>query len=243
MQRSVVRGQRLPRCGGVRRLRVVDEADAADLGDELEPVWRRPRTSGAPRRSPRRRTGRAGRRGRGGRVLAVVRPGDRGSAGSGSRRRTRCASPRRERPKPRGTTAARPPSGLEDPELRRPVRLERAVPVEVVRLEVQQHRDPGSQLVDVLELERRELETSHAPAAGSSGSRACRRSRRPRRERRPTEHRAEQLGRRRLAVRARDADDGVRRAGGRRARPRSRPAGPAHGPPSRAEPRPGRRGS
>src|SRR5207248_1083699 len=46
---------------------------------------------------------------------------------------------------------------LEDAQLRRPVGLERAVPVEVVRLEIEQDRDVAGELVDVLELERRQL--------------------------------------------------------------------------------------
>ena len=46
---------------------------------------------------------------------------------------------------------------LEDPELRVAVRLEAAVAVEVVGLEVEQHGDARPELVDVLELEAREL--------------------------------------------------------------------------------------
>src|SRR4029077_19803968 len=38
VQRDVVRGERAPSRGGVRRLRVVDEAHAPDVGDELETV-------------------------------------------------------------------------------------------------------------------------------------------------------------------------------------------------------------
>ena len=46
---------------------------------------------------------------------------------------------------------------LEDAELRVAVRLEGAVPVEVVGLEVEQHRDVARERVHVLELEAREL--------------------------------------------------------------------------------------
>ena len=51
----------------------------------------------------------------------------------------------------------RRPRPLEDAELRVAVRLEGAVAVEVVRLEIQQHRDFASELVDILELKRRQL--------------------------------------------------------------------------------------
>jgi hypothetical protein len=95
---------------------------------------------------------------------------------------------------------------LEDPELRVAVLLERPVPVEVVRLEVEQHRDAAVQLVHVLELERREL-ANHPVGVRDRRERradvACDRhvaARGP-------EDRAEELGRRRLPVRARDADD------------------------------------
>ena len=46
---------------------------------------------------------------------------------------------------------------LEDAQLRVAVGLERAVAVEVVGLEVEQHRDVAGELVHVLELERRQL--------------------------------------------------------------------------------------
>ena len=100
---------------------------------------------------------------------------------------------------------------LEDAQLRVAVRLERPVAVEVVRLEVEQHRDLARELVDVLELERREL--ADDPVRGANGG-----------ERRAdvsrdddvaaggAEDRAEQLGGRRLAVRAGDADEPRRRA-------------------------------
>ena len=97
---------------------------------------------------------------------------------------------------------------LEDPQLGGPIRLEVAVPVEMVRLQVEQYRDPGPEAVDVLELEARELADDplvrgdvadelaerSADVPGGAGA----------------EHRAEQLGRRRLAVRPGHADDRVR---------------------------------
>ena len=71
-----VRGERAPRGGDVRRLRVVDEAHAVDLADVLEPVRH-------ARERPQRLgdrvvadPGRARRGRRGGGVLAVVRAAD-----------------------------------------------------------------------------------------------------------------------------------------------------------------------
>ena len=46
---------------------------------------------------------------------------------------------------------------LEDPELGRAVGVDRSVPVEMVRLEIEEHGDPRTELVDVLELEARDL--------------------------------------------------------------------------------------
>ena len=46
---------------------------------------------------------------------------------------------------------------LEDAELRVAVRVEGAVAVEVVRLEIEQHSDLAGELVDVFELKGREL--------------------------------------------------------------------------------------
>jgi hypothetical protein len=106
--------------------------------------------------------------------------------------------------------AARKDSGvtgllvLEDPQLRVAIALERAVPVEMVGLEVEEDRDAGSQLVDVFELEARQLADDpvvfaelpvqlRERAADVAGHGRL-------------EHRPEQLAGRRLAVRAGDAD-------------------------------------
>ena len=126
---------------------------------------------------------------------------------AGRRRRTRSPSS----PSPRGTIVGA--RALEDAELRVAVRLERAVAVEVVGLEVEQDGDVARERVHVLELEARELADD-----GGAGldlqrdvrERRARRCRRPRR-RRPAARKIarEQLGRRRLAVRARDPDQRV----------------------------------
>ncbi len=112
-----------------------------------------------------RSTSRGGRRGG---VLAVVRARDERLGGKlvvDARSSTRRAAPGTE-PNPRGTTAvSSAPCALEDAELRVRVRLERAVPVEVVGLEVEQDGDARTQRLDVLELERRELAHDPAPPA------------------------------------------------------------------------------
>ena len=152
---------------------------------------RPPGTHGAPRRSPRRRPPIA-------RAAAVAAaafsrlwaPRIRGSAGSGSSaaNSTRRATPGTA-PNPRGTIATSSSSlALERAELCGRVGVERAVPVEVVGLEVRQHGDARPQRVDVLELERGEL--AHDPGVGverrrratSAGGRCCPR---PRPARRP----------------------------------------------------------
>ena len=143
-----VRGERAARRGDVRRLRVVDVAHAVALADELEPVRhageRAQRLGDRARRrcrrrarppSPRRRSRGCARRG------SAARPA--------ARRRPRTRSP--SSPSPRGhDLRAR---ALEDAQLRVAVGLERAVAVEVVGLEVEQHRDVAGELVHVLELE------------------------------------------------------------------------------------------
>ena len=107
MERRVVGGEGAPRGGGVRRLRVVDEADAADLGDELEPV----RDPGERLEGLRDRARPAMPSARAAAVAAAAfsrlcAPGISGSAGSSS---AGSNSTRRARPgtssKPRGTTA------------------------------------------------------------------------------------------------------------------------------------------
>ena len=101
---------------------------------------------------------------------------------------------------------------LEDPQLRGPVALERAVAVEMVRLEIQQHGDLERELVHVLELERRQLaddpcvlgrlDRAQRPADVSGDDDLAAGG---------AEDLAEQLGRRRLALRAGDADERTRR--------------------------------
>src|SRR5581483_4718957 len=102
--------------------------------------------------------GRARGGGRGGGVLAVVRPAD-------QRLRRELVFGREFGNSYRSVTVAndeppgddRRPGPLEDPQLRVPVRVERAVAVEVVRLEVEQDGDLAGERVHVLELEAREL--------------------------------------------------------------------------------------
>src|SRR5207248_4393929 len=87
---------------------------------------------------------------------------------------------------------------LEDTELRVAVGLERPVPVEVIRFEVEENGDVAGELVDVLELEARQL--THDPRRGRKHA-VERRQRTPDvagnldRLSRRAEDRAEQLGR------------------------------------------------
>ena len=92
---------------------------------------------------------RGGRRGGG--VLAVVRAGD---ARLGGQRVVGGELDAVEPEPARHDLRAR---ALEDAELRVAVRLEGAVPVEVVGLEVEEHGDVAGERVHVLELEAREL--------------------------------------------------------------------------------------
>ncbi len=87
------------------------------------------------------------------------------------------------------------------------------MPVEVIRLEVEQHCDPRAELVDPLELETREL----ADDPGLRGELAVELAERPADVARDRdllagglEDRTEELGCRRLPVRAGHAQDGVR---------------------------------
>src|SRR5262249_58028833 len=95
---------------------------------------------------------------------------------------------------------------LEDAQLRVAIGLERAVAVEVVGLEVEEHRDVTYERLDILELERRELANDPVHAADGGERRADVPGNGDVATRRP-EDRAEQLGRPRLAVRAGNADD------------------------------------
>ena len=100
----------------------------------------------------------------------------------------------------------------ERPELRRGVRVERAVPIDVVRLEVRQHHDARPQRVDVLQLERRELAddpdavVDRADEAAQRPPDVARHLDGPRGR---LEDRAEERRRRRLPVRPRHPDDRV----------------------------------
>ena len=196
-----VRGQPAQSRGDVRRLRVVDEPNAVVLRDQLEPV-RHPgkvRSASAIAASsiPAARAAAVAAAA----FSRLCAPTISGSAGSGSSAAN--STPRQPHP-------ARDDLHLrcvEDPELRRAIRLERQMAVEVVGLEVQQDGDVDAEPARVLELE---------------ATRALRRSSRPRRstaERRAdvsrhrdvaaggAEDRAEQLRGGRLAVRAGDADE------------------------------------
>ena len=94
------------------------------------------------------------------------------------------------------------PLVLEDPELRVAIRLPGPVPVEVVGLEIQEHRDPRPELVNVLQLEARELADDPASLVVELGQRAADVPRHGR-----GEHLAEKGGGRRLAVRPGHAED------------------------------------
>src|SRR4029077_3482911 len=102
---------------------------------------------------------------------------------------------------------------LEHPELRVRVGIEGAVTVQVVGLEVEEDANARLQQLDVLELEGREL----ADDPGVVGDRAYERGERPADvagdldgTARRAEDRAQELGCRRLPVRARHPDERVR---------------------------------
>ena len=151
--------ERALRGGDVRGLRVVHVADAAELAHELDAV--RHAGEGAERlrdgvvADARRARG----RGRGRRVLAVVHARDQRLR----RQRVVEAELHPARGARNLAEAARDDGRvvlglrLEDPELRVDVPLERAVPVEMVGLEVEEDGDARTQRLDVLELERGEL--------------------------------------------------------------------------------------
>ena len=101
---------------------------------------------------------------------------------------------------------------LEDAQLGFAIGVVRSVAVEVIRFEVEQDPTRGRSAMDVLELEARKL--AHDPGVSVERTvEARQRTADVARDRdRPiggTEHRAEQLARRRLAVRAGDADERV----------------------------------
>jgi hypothetical protein len=209
VQRLVVRRDRTARGGRVRRLGVVDEADAADLGHLLE-AMRHAREGAKPLRDLLLgRSGGARRRCGGGGVLPVVPPGD------PRLRRQRVFGRELDAPRrSRVAEASRHDGGvvgalvLEDAQLRVAVRLEAPVTVEVIRLQVQEHGDARTELDDVLELEAGEL--ADDPLIG--GDLAVELGQRPADVpgHRRAQHRPEQLARGRLAVRPGDAEDRVR---------------------------------
>ena len=199
MHRLVLVGrERAQRGGDVGRLRVVDVADAVQLADELEPVGDARECAQSLGDPIVRDPGRPGGGSRGGGVLAVV------GAAHQRLRRERIVGGELgavEVEPARDDLGAGP---LEDAQLRVAVGLEAAVPVEVVGLEVEQHRDLAGELVHVLELEARKL--ADDPRArldlpvelGQCAADVSRHG--------SAEHGAEQLAGRRLAVRARDAE-------------------------------------
>ena len=143
---------------------------------------------------------------RGGGVLPVVQAGDARLGGQGIVGRKLDAV----EPHPaRHDLGAR---ALEDPQLRVAIRVEGSVTVEVIRLEIEQHRDIAGELVHVLELEARELADDgragldllrdvgeRSPDVPGDLDPAPRRA----------QDRAEQLRRRRLSVRSGDPDQRV----------------------------------
>ena len=206
MDRRVVGRDAAAGRGGVRRFRVVDVPDPAQLADELEPV--RDAGEGAQRVGDHSVLDPSGTRGgrRCGCVLAVVRAGD--------QRLCRQRIVRGELdPRQAGTSGDdRGVRALEDAQLRGAVRIEGGVAVKVVGLEVEEDGDVARELMDVLELEAREL--ADDPGPGLDRGRDA--------DERPAdvacdldgatggaEDRAEQLGRRRLAVGAGHAEERI----------------------------------
>ena len=152
-------GDATPRRGRVGRLRVVDEPNAVELGHQLEAVLDpRKRAERLRDRVLRDARSPSGCRRRGG-VLAVVLAGDE------RLRRERIVRAKLDAV---GTTWDRSEAArndrdvglglvLEDPQLRVPVGVEGLMAVEVVRLEIEQHGNAGTEAVHVLELEARQL--------------------------------------------------------------------------------------
>ena len=102
---------------------------------------------------------------------------------------------------------------FEHAELRIAVGTERAVAVDVIRLQVEQDCDPRLQRLDILELERRQLTEDPGVVGDAPDKRRERPTDVAGNLRRPSggvEHRSEQRGRRRLPVRAGDPDQRVR---------------------------------
>ena len=215
--------ERAPRGGGVRRLRVVDVADAADARRRARAGAGRPgrRQRGRDRRRRRSRP-RAPRRSRRPRSRGCARPGSAARPAARRRRRTRSAALRPGPARSRRHDASRPPSGS-----RRSAASRRGSASKVPcrsrwsgsRLSRTAIRGRSSWTSSSWKLDS--SQTTQAPARLSDelAQSACRRCPAVRR----AEHRAEQLGRRRLPVRAGDADERVRQQREPRARSRSRP--------------------
>jgi hypothetical protein len=211
---SRIRGDAATGSGRVGGLRIVDEADTLDVADELEAVLDAgERPQGLRDRVLFHAGGQRGR-GRCGGVLAVV------SARNERLGRKLVVGSELDavRASGDGAEATRDDGHvgfglvLEDAQLGFAVGVVRAVTVEMIGLEVQQDRNAWAQPMDVLELEARQL--AHNPGVPvECAVEARQRTADVARDRdRPavgTEHRAEQLARRRLAVRAGDADERV----------------------------------
>ena len=192
--------------GDVGRLRVVHVGDPADLGDSLEPVGDAPEAAQAAHDGiaidPRRK----GDRGDGHGVAQVVLAGERKLGGGEQRavgvkdlaagKADRAIGPgrarldpvrRRRRPAGQIETreggivgvdhgdVARPLIG-EDPQLRAEVVSERAVAVEVIGTEVEQHGDLRGEGLGVLELEGRALADDRRAGIERTGHRGERRT-------------------------------------------------------------------
>ena len=243
------RRQRLDRRVGVRGLGVVHELDARGARDGLEPVRQGPRTRAArgrcrpprrrppaPRRPPRSRSRGCGRRVGRARSQSIStacarvtvtrspRPGSSTSRRAGSSPFTTAVSPGRWFSKMR-SLQRRYSSKL-------PCRSRWS------GVAFRSTADPAPERVDVLQLKARELAGDPRAGVDSAGQRRQRAADVARdlaRHAARPEHRAEQLGGRRLPVRPRDARDRV----GEHARGKLDLA-PDRRRPRRAPPRPGR---
>jgi hypothetical protein len=219
----------------VRRLRVVDVEDAVDRRDLLEAVL--DAREGPQRVADGVDLDPAGQRDgrRRHRVEAVVRAAqrellDRQQRLVGPPQRSRPLADLDARPDPEADPPRAAPEVLdvqarrgdrdvvvalvgEDPQLRRPVGRERPVAVEVVGLEVEQDGALGGEEDGVLELEGRDLAHDDGLGRERVDERAERRPDVPGDGHRPPGLAVDvpdQLGRRRLAVRARHGDELVR---------------------------------
>ena len=116
---------------------------------------------------------------------------------------------------------------LEDPRLRRRVRLDARMPIEVIGREVQHHRDPRMERVDLLELKAARLDDVQRVGRRAADLRAQRRAdvaADRHLESGRFEHPPGQRRRRRLPLRAGDRDHAARAASATRARLRRSPA-------------------